>query len=63
MTAPRRPRARTRNEAVSRAGALSAPAIDIQVASPLWQAQPLAEQTVRDGDRRGGGRSQQPTAK
>jgi probable rRNA maturation factor len=25
-----------------------APAIDIQVASPLWQAQPLAEQTVRE---------------
>ena len=25
----------------------SAPAIDIQVASPLWQAQPLAEPTVR----------------
>jgi probable rRNA maturation factor len=25
----------------------SAPAIDIQVASPLWQAQPLAEATVR----------------
>lgn len=25
----------------------SAPAIDIQVASPLWQAQPQAEQTVR----------------
>jgi len=24
-----------------------APAIDIQVASPLWKAQPLAEQTVR----------------
>ena len=25
-----------------------APAVDIRVASPLWQAQPLAEQTVRD---------------
>src|SRR5512140_1439881 len=25
-----------------------APAIDIQVASKLWQAQPLAEQTVRE---------------
>ena len=25
-----------------------APAIDIQVASPLWQAQPQAEQTVRE---------------
>ena len=26
----------------------SAPAIDIRIASPLWQAQPLAEQTVRE---------------
>ena len=26
----------------------AAPSIDIQVASPLWDAQPLAEQTVRD---------------
>jgi probable rRNA maturation factor len=26
----------------------AAPAIDIQVASPLWNAQPSAEQTVRD---------------
>ena len=26
----------------------AAPSIDIQVASPLWQAQPLTEQTVRE---------------
>jgi probable rRNA maturation factor len=26
----------------------AAPSVDIQIASPLWDAQPLAEQTVRD---------------
>lgn len=26
----------------------AAPSVDIQIASPLWAAQPLAEQTVRD---------------
>src|SRR5665213_635531 len=39
--------ARIKNDAgLEAAGAT--PSVDIQVASPLWDGQPLAEQTVRD---------------
>ena len=40
-----------------------APSIDIQVQSPLWQAEPAAEQTVRAPSPRPPRRSQQRTAK
>ena len=56
MTAGSRPREDKRMTTGAEPARAPAPAIDIQVQSPLWDAQPWPMQTVRARDRRRGGR-------